>query len=150
MIRRIGILFIASFILSACRVNNGDIGNYFGSWLVYSVIIDGEPAPDFDSESTFFEFQNNIIFVTTVDKYYDKSYRVGTWSEDDGFLYLDFTHSSANIEAGTDWFQAPEWLYFPSNKVIPLKLFNASSSRMELIYNDSEGRVIQYYLRKIW
>lgn len=141
---------IPTFLFSGCRINNGDIGPLFGSWLLYSMTVDGQTPDDFSDDSTFWEFQNNIIAITQVDSHFQKHSRFGTWTEDDHTLYLDFTHSTAEYPSGTGSYQAPEWLYMPSGTVIPLIFINANSDHMSLSFNDNSGHTIIYNLRKIW
>lgn len=148
--RKTILMLIAMLALCACRMNNGDIGDFFGSWLLYSMTVDGHEADGFDPEMTFWEFQNNIIEISQIDKYHEKSSRWGTWADTDGRLLLDFTHSEAGIAPGTDKYRAPEWLYFPENKVIDLELIERQPKRMILKWHDAEHNEIVYSLRKIW
>lgn len=133
-----------------CRMNNGDIGDFFGSWLLYSMTIDGNEAENFDTESTYWEFQNNIIEISRVDSHYQKWGRWGTWVDDGDRLLLDYTHGDEDYAPGTDIYQAPEWLYFPSNQIIVLNFVERQSKRMVLSMQDDKDRRIVYSLRKIW
>lgn len=133
-----------------CRMNNGDIGDFFGSWLLYSMTIDGQEAEGFDTESTYWEFQNNIIEISRVDSHYQKWGRWGTWVDDGDRLLLDYTHGDEDYAPGTDIYQAPEWLYFPSNQIIVLNFVERQSKRMVLSMQDDKDRRIVYSLRKIW
>lgn len=133
-----------------CRMNNGDIGDFFGSWLLYSMTIDGNEAENFDTESTYWEFQNNIIEISRVDSHYQKWGRWGTWVDDGDRLLLDYTHGDEDYAPGTDIYQASEWLYFPSNQIIVLNFVERQSKRMVLSMQDDKDRRIVYSLRKIW
>lgn len=133
-----------------CRMNNGDIGDFFGSWLLYSITIDGQEAEGFDTESTYWEFQNNIIEISRVDSHYQKWGRWGTWVDDGDRLLLDYTHGDEDYAPGTDIYKAPEWLYFPSNQIIVLNFVERHSKRMVLSMQDDKDRRIVYSLRKIW
>ena len=133
-----------------CRMNNGDIGDFFGSWLLYSMTIDGNEAENFDTESTYWEFQNNIIEISRVDSHYQKWGRWGTWVDDGDRLLLDYTHGDEDYAPGTDIYQAPEWLYFPSKQIIVLNFVERQSKRMVLSMQDDKDRRIVYSLRKIW
>lgn len=137
-------------MLCACRVNNGDIGDFFGSWLLYSITIDGEDAPGFNPEETYWEFQNNIIEISRVDDRLHKQGRWGTWTDSDDRLLLDFTHGDDDYAPGTDFYQAPEWIYMPANQIIDLHFVERKSNRMTLDRIDHEGKHITYALRKIW
>lgn len=144
------LLILICGLLSSCTQNNGNIGPYFGSWLQYEMTIDGEKVTDFNPDETFWEFQNNIIEISRVNGMYEKNGRWGTWEERDGHLLLNYTHSDDNNPAGQGAYRAPEWLYFPSNTVINLTILSNKSGRMTLEWHDSDGKIIRYYLRKIW
>ncbi len=151
MYRRLIILLtIAVMALCGCRVNNGDIGDYFGAWLLYSMTVDGEVPEDFNPEQTYWEFQNNIVQISRVSYMFEKKGRWGTWSEDDNTLLLNFTHYQEGYEPGSAQYRAPEWLGFPQNSIIPLTFVSRSSKRMELTWRDVEGKIYVYSLRKLW
>lgn len=136
--------------LAACRMNNGDIGDYFGSWLLYDMTVDGVTPESFNNEETFWEFQNNIIQISRVDEFYDKEGRWGTWSEEDGKLLLNFTHFDYGTNPGTGQYAAPEWIGFPKKGIITLTFVSRSSKHMTLSWHDSTGAIYIYSLRKIW
>ena len=46
-------IMLVAVVFCGCRMNNGDIGDFFGSWLLYSMTIDGKEAEGFDTESTY-------------------------------------------------------------------------------------------------
>lgn len=150
MLRRITILSIIFVALTACRVNNGDIGDYFGSWHLENMTIDGSVPEDFDPEATFWEFQNNIIRVLRVEFMYSYNNSWGTWSESNGQLILDFNHYSSTDEPGTGIYASPTWIGFPSGELIRLKFISRNSHRMTLQWPDPDGRIYTYSLRKIW
>ena len=150
MIKKFVIAFVTLLALASCRMNNGDIGDFFGSWLLYSMTIDGETPDKFNPEETFWEFQNNIIEISRVDFMYDKDGRWGTWSEDDDKLVLDFTHFEYGVNPGTIQFAGPEWIGFPKQGVISLTFVSRSSKHMTLSWHDTNGRIYVYSLQKIW
>lgn len=148
--KKVLILMLVAVAFCSCRMNNGDIGDFFGSWLLNSMTVDGSEAEDFDRESTFWEFQNNIIQISQVSDKFDKTERWGTWVEDGDRLLLNFTHSETDIAPGTGKYRAPEWLYFPENEIISLTFVERKAKRMTLSWQDQSGRKIVYSLRKIW
>lgn len=150
MMKKLIFTLLLTATLCACRVNNGDIGDFFGSWLLESMTVDGVEPDDFDGESTYWEFQNNIIRITLVSPYLDTQTRWGTWTDDGSQLFLNFTHYEDGVEPGTEHYKAPEWLDMPTNEVIALTFENRGSRRMTLWRNDSLGRRVVYSLRKIW
>lgn len=150
MMRKLIFTLFVTVVLCGCRVNNGDIGDFFGSWLLESMTVDGVEAEDFDSESTFWEFQNNIIKITRVTPQLNSDGRWGTWVDNGSQLFLDFTHYEDGVAPGTGSYQAPEWLDMPQNEIIALTFDKRASRRMILWRTDALGRRIAYSLRKIW
>ena len=150
MLKRLTIIALLSVILSSCRVNNGDIGDYFGSWLLYDMKIDGETPSDFDGEQTFWEFQNNIVQISRVMFMYERDSRVGTWKETGEELLFDFAHHDDNHQAGTSKYRAPEWIGMVSDEIMHLTFDNRSSDRMTLSWHSPDGQLYTYSLRKIW
>lgn len=148
--RKVITLILVAVAFCSCRVNNGDIGDFFGSWLLYSMTVDGQEADGFDQESTFWEFQNNIILISQVDDLFEKNERWGTWVDEGNRLLLNFTHSENGIAPGTGPYRAPEWLYFPENEIIGLTFTERTSKQMALSWQDQSGHTIVYSLRKIW
>ncbi len=141
---------ILSVILGSCRMNNGDIGHYFGTWSLYRMDVDGTQAEDFDSETTIWSFQNNIIFIYKIFPGHEFDNHIGTWEEADGELLLDYTHFDDNQPAGTGEYSAPSWLGFPKNEIIRLKFVKNTSKEMVLTGTFSDGELYTYYLRKTW
>lgn len=150
MRQRLTIILLAVMVFCSCKVNNGDIGDFFGSWLMYSMTVDGDIPEDFNPEQTYWEFQNNLICISRVEFMYDKESRWGTWSEDDNELRLNYTHCSQGLNPGTGQYRAPDWLGFPPNRVLSLSFVARSSNRMSLTWTDDNGRIYVYSLRKIW
>lgn len=150
MIRKTVLSIVLCLSAMACQHNNGDIGWLFGSWLLYSMTVDGETPADFNPEDTFWEFQNNIVDISRVGFMYEKQDRWGTWSEDDDCLLLDFNHYQLGVNPGTQHFAAPEWLGFPPRKTVRLRYLSRTSKHMSLSWVSEDGSTYIYSLRKIW
>lgn len=150
MLKKLSIIAVILLALSSCRVNNGDIGDYFGSWSLYDMKIDGETPDDFDPELTFWQFQNNIIDICRVGFMYDRDGHWGTWSEENDRLLLNFMHHDVDEAPGTGGYSAPSWIGFTSDEIISLKFVSRDSKSMTLSWNSPDGRQYTYSLRKIW
>ena len=145
MLKRLTIILTILIAFCSCRVNNGDIGDYFGSWLLYDMKVDGETPDDFDPEQTFWEFQNNIIQISRVLFMYEKYGCFGTWGEKDGTLLLNFSHHDINMSYG-----APNWIGMVADEIMHLTINSRESKRMTLSWTSPTGRLYVYSLRKIW
>lgn len=122
---------------SGCTHNNGDIGDWFGTWRVESMTIDGEPAPDYAPPYMIWKFQSSVVQMMTPpgdDHFYP--IHTGTWHEEDGMLYLDFT-----------WGQGVEQVsHLPAK--CELTILQLSSRRIELQYDSTDGKTYIYKLKK--
>lgn len=137
-------------ILSGCRMNNGDIGDFFGTWYVASMTVDGEPDPALDPDRLFWSFQNNLICITITYDHHDSVDHWGSWQEKDDMLYLDFTHHEADTPGGQPPYVAPDILRFPVNSVVALHETKRTSRSMILDWTDDSGHRIVYELKKTW
>ena len=150
MLKRLSFIAVILLALCSCRVNNGDIGDYFGSWSLYDMKIDGETPADFDPELTFWQFQNNIIDICRVEFMYDRVAHWGTWEEENGSLLLNFMHHNGNDAPGSGEYSAPAWIGFTSDEIMSLSFVSRASKRMTLSWNSPDGHQYVYSLRKIW
>lgn len=150
MLKKLSIILMILMALASCRVNNGDIGDFFGSWLLYDMKIDGETPEDFDPEATFWQFQNNIINIGRVEFMYEHFGHWGTWSEEGDQLLLNYTHHDGGNPPGEGEYQAPEWLGFTPNEILRLTFVSRSSGKMVLTWTNPDGLIYTYSLKKIW
>ena len=86
---------VVAALLSGCTRNNGDIGDWFGTWQMTELAVDGEPLPSYQDD-IFWKFQNNVIELIKVqtglgEHGYDG--RWGTWEEDGDRLLLRFDYA---------------------------------------------------------
>ena len=86
-------LFIALMTfagLASCTDNNGDIGDWFGTWKMTSMATD-ESIESVDD--IFWKFQNNVVSIIKVDDdQHLNQESFGTWAQTGDVLALDFTH----------------------------------------------------------
>lgn len=144
-LRNIMASIAACIIATACTHNNGNIGDWFGEWLMESVEINGTDDASYNSDVVW-KFQNNIVEMVTV---YGHSHdeRYGTWSESADELILDFTHSDDLNEAGTGKYAPPAQTYLPA-AIVSLRILKLSPSEIVLSYRPDASAEIVYTLRK--
>lgn len=141
------IAIFVSTIFSGCTKNNGDIGQYFGSWLLYEIDIENTPDVNYSS-NVVWAFQSSIIKMTVVNSYHQTDEYWGTWSETDNILTLYYTHSNAETSPGENEYGFPPNIYFPSNGSVNLRILEQKSNRLSLEYTKTDGIKIIYRLRK--
>lgn len=136
---------VATLASTGCTQNNGDIGDWFGEWHLRSIEINGA-ADNGYSGDMLWKFQNNIVEMIVVSGHTHTGH-YGTWSEADGKLILNFTHSDNLHEAGTGKYAPPAQTHLPA-AVVALNIVKLSSSEIILKYEAESGDMIIYTLRK--
>lgn len=149
-----GCVLVLLLCLSACRVNNGDIGLLYGTWAVESVEIDGDAYTGWREgqyDESFFQFQNNICFVTRTNERYDYQNVASTWRwvEEDVRIELDFRHTDNFYpEPGGYSYEAPAWLLLTEPTVYAFNVEWFGEKRMKWSTVNTEGQHIEYTLKK--
>lgn len=143
-------------VLAGCRVNNGDIGPLYGVWNVTAVDVDGEPYDGWKSHGyteSFFQFQNNICFVTRTNDLYDSQSRACTWQwlKKDTEIELDFSHTdTASPNPGSYLYAAPEWLLLTESRVYVFSVDWEGSKKMTWSTVNTAGQRLTYHLTKTY
>lgn len=133
------LVFATGSLSTGCTHNNGDIGNWFGQWRV-ALYVDGakqDVAPGVPY--MFWSFQGGVVRVSIPDHdkhLFDEGF--GLWSEQDGYLVLDFTDET------TPALQTP----IPLPDYCRLKIVNSSSRKIELQCDATDGSIMYYVLEK--
>lgn len=137
-------------VLTGCRTNNGEIGLFYGQWVLEDMSCDGEKV-SLDEADYFWSFQNNIIFIDKVSEYQQFFNTMGTWDEEDNVLYLNFSHKYGGIEGSENWrdFVPPPELMIPGNAITPMDILSMTSKEMTLSYIDDQGQTLVYHLQKL-
>lgn len=123
---------------AGCTRNNGDIGDWFGTWRVESITVDGEPDGAYAPPYMIWKFQSSIIQIMVPDDAeHSAPSATGSWHEESGKLYLDFTW-----DLGTPG----DISHLPQK--CELTILKLSGSKIELQYNSPDGKTYIYYLKK--
>lgn len=129
--------------LAGCMHNNGYIGNWFGTWHVTEITIDGVKSETY-ADNMFFKFQTDICDIVTVGDHNYYSEHFARWSETDNILTIDFSY--------TDEFYPPSFNP-PAESMLESgpNLFEVRKKGNSLIYltrHTSSGETIVYTLKK--
>lgn len=156
-IKRIGLALAVMVMMwcVSCTRNNGDIGNWFGTWQLMQISADGTPDTDYE-KNIFWKFQNNIIcMVRVVTDYGDNTryQRWGTWEESDGVLLLNFTYSDDSNsqekgENGSGIYVPYTETHLSYGEVSVLRIVREKGSELWLEYEGEDGVKYEYYLKK--
>ena len=151
------LFFIA---LSACKVNNGDIGALYGTWNIERITVDGELYEDWRNDNspwTTVEFQNNICMFKRAVEPNDYIVRVATWEWENGtaiensVLRIDFEHHDDANPTGTGKYEPPVWLLLDGN-LHPEFIVEWSDNDRAMTWStvNSRGQKLVFYLRQTW
>lgn len=141
------LIFLSYIFLSGCTRNNGDIGPWFGSWLLYEIDVDNTPDKSF-SGNVVWAFQSSVIKITVVNSYHQTDEYWGTWEDNNGVLTLNYTHSNAETAPGTNEYGFPPNIFFPTCGIIKLQILEQKNNRLILNYTKTDGIKIIYRLQK--
>lgn len=139
-------ILLLTAILSSCTRNDGDIGDWFGTWHLDKIEVDGSPSPTYDGD-IFWQFQNTVFCMKKVTELHDYIPRWGTWAQPSpSILELDFTHHDSSHDEGSAFYSP-----FPETGIEPdavsrLDIISFSSSSLSLEYVSPRGVIFRYYL----
>lgn len=140
--RTLIISFLSVFMLSGCMHNNGDIGNYFGTWKLSTINVDGVDDPEY-KENIFFQFQSDVFRLVQNRTQNDITEYFGTWSETDNILVLKLNYK---VNPESEVYHIPTITrLIKGDNIIAVK--HESNNRMIWTFS-SEGQTIIYTLKK--
>ncbi len=136
----------ACVAMSGCMQQNGRIGDWFGTWKLESITIDGADDTDYRS-NIFFQFQTDIVRIVEVEPEVSNSYSdcFGTWASEGSTLTLEFSYEANNKPDG----------FTPMEATLLVRGTNtlhiASSSARSMIWTfqqPDDGQTRTYTLKK--
>lgn len=140
--RTLIISLLSVFMLSGCMHNNGDIGNYFGTWKLSTINVDGVDDPEY-KENIFFQFQSNVFRLVQNRTQNDITEYFGTWSETDNIMVLKLNYK---VNPESEVYHIPTITrLIKGDNIIAVK--HESNNRMIWTFS-SEGQTIIYTLKK--
>jgi len=92
-LQHILIALLALVGLSGCTHNEGDIGPWFGTWMVEDITggaSDFELDHPMDQGNYYFQFQGKMCTVIYIDNKHNQLVDYGTWSEDGDKMTISF------------------------------------------------------------
>lgn len=140
------VILLSVILCVSCTRNNGDIGEYFGTWKLESMTVNGEIDAEYEG-NIFWKFQASVFCMVKVWEHHDYESSWGTWKELDGKLVIDYRHYDDNHEAGSDIY-APNIETHLVADINELTIISMSGSKMSLSYVDENGDTIIYKLKK--
>lgn len=136
----------ACLTLSGCMQHNGNIGDWFGTWKLETITVNGAEDRSYQG-NIFFQFQTDIVRIVQVDVSAPTPGRTecfGRWEENDGILTLDFSYSAEGINHFTPM---PETLLDKGINLLTIDSQTSKKMRLTGEKNDPAQTVV-YTFRK--
>lgn len=146
LIKNLMLGLLACVGLSGCMQHNGRIGDWFGTWKLESITVNGTDDTAY-AGNIFFQFQTDKVHIIEVDTSVPTTRRdcFGRWEESDGTLILDFSYTAD----GTASQFIPMTQTLLSHDVNILTIDSQSSKRMEWTLDKADpSQTIVYKLKK--
>lgn len=137
-------LLALTYMAGGCTHNDGDIGDWFGMWLVERIEVDSEEVAGY-SGNVVLKFQGGVMESSTMMPYHEQvSYFANCRIESDALI--------VGVGSGAEWPDgfAPE-LMLPAAAELRLQVTAFGGGRAVLRWNDAaNGNVYDYYLKKLY
>ncbi|MDE7388374.1 MAG: lipocalin-like domain-containing protein [Muribaculaceae bacterium] len=148
--RTFKLIFIAltfALGLGGCTTNNGDIGDWFGTWRLIDITIDGTTDTAYEG-NVFWQFQTDVVNMLEVYPQHVSKFHWGTWSESGKVLTLDYDHTPAPDTTPESEFLPPVSTYLPGG-IMRLSIDKFTATRLTVTYTDPDtSTAYTYHLRK--
>ncbi len=133
-------LILSTFLLG-CTQPGGNIGHYFGSWILETIDIDGERLDAYDvnadnANPVFMSFQSSLFNMGLA----DGKEIYGRWETTDSTLRLQGDPSEGEF---------PAIMGFGNESDIVFKILSQDSKRLILQRTDGSGRIWTYEFKKV-
>lgn len=135
-------LAVVALALGGCMQHNGYIGDWFGTWKVESITVDGSREPDY-AGNLFFQFQSDIVRMVEVGACQSYSDRFGSWEEEGSTLVLDFSYKA---DVSGPFIPLPA-SHLDRDRNL-LHIDSKSSRNMQWTLDKPDGTTITYTLKK--
>lgn len=132
--------------LCGCMQHHGNIGDWFGTWKLTSMELDGVEDPSYDG-NIFFQFQADIVRIVEVDPQVSNTFNncFGHWADNGSTLTLDFSYDATDK---TDDFTPPSATMLIHGINI-LHIDKSDSKSMVWTYNPPDSDLtVTYRLKK--
>lgn len=134
-------MMVAAWLMTACTRNDGDIGVWFGTWVVESISRDDTPVNESDNVMLMI-FQSSVLETKPIDPLGDNYGRFATWHESNGVMIIDAAPDATGMKglyAG---------LLLPDEDGIRLEILQQTSRSAVLQWQSPDGYRLTYKLRK--
>ena len=145
-ILRILFILLPLFISGGCTHNNGNIGEFFGQWIMADVAAEGNRLSDVTPADWNWRFQSGVLLISKVDRVaHIHTQYWASWSRKDQTLMVNYKNTDPGIDYNYDY---PKEIGFTTASVYRLEIVQLSGKQMTLRMLNPEGITYVYTLRK--
>ena len=142
-------------MLGSCTQNDGHIGDWFGSWYLEEILINGKVDEEYEAykqedniyyhKEVMISFQGNVFNMA----YLQGREIYGTWSYAGEILTLIASYGSGSGYDSQFFNPYPIVLHFPADEEqIEITVTSIGGKTMQWQYIDQNGRLLTYNFRK--
>lgn len=145
--RKLLIIFVATLCLSSigCTRNNGDIGEWFGTWHLETITTNGVVDANYDGE-IFWQFQTDVFCMLELGDYHTQTFHWATWSEHGNTLTLNYDHPRNPDKDDYHKYYPPAQVHMPA-AVVDLTIDKMNGHTLVATYRDADNEYT-YFLKK--
>lgn len=138
------LLLSVMFMLSGCMQNNGDIGDFFGTWKVTSIKVNGIEDASYQG-NIFFQFQTSVVRLVENRPHNDLTEYFGAWSDEGpSTLIINF---GFNVDPISEVYDIPAAARMIRG-INTVTMTDRSSRKMTWTFTSGEGETVVYRLSK--
>ena len=135
-------------LMSGCTHNNGDIGPWFGAWMLNAIEVDGQPSDEYPRDTQVWKFQSTVINVSQIYPHHYMYDSFGSWEQLSATkLELNFGHYDNATLPGEERYEPPVYTHLPKGAAI-LDIVTLTDKKMVLTYLANDGVTYTYRLSK--
>ena len=145
------LMFVAVAGLGGCTQTDGNIDEWFGSWHIEEILINGEPDQvyaDYQKENRYqvmVSFQGKVFNMA----YIEGNEIYGSWSYAGEVLTLVAAYNAGSGNGTALFDPFPTVLHFPGDvDQVEITVTHISNRTMQWQLIDQNGRLLTYNLRK--
>lgn len=148
----ITLILCTIFLSTSCTRPEGDIGDWFGSWYLEEMLINGEPDEEYMDDKASEEkmqvmvsFQGNIFNMG----YLNGNHIYGVWSYAGEILTLNASYHAGGGYQDERFDPFPKVLHLPGGvEQVEITVTTISNRTMQWQYIDQNGDLITYNFKK--
>lgn len=146
---RLFLLIAIAALPQACVHNDGNIGDWFGTWRLESIKINGTPDAGYN-QYIIWKFQSDMVLMVEADDVlHEKDEHFGTWRQEGDILELNYSYNNEGSTVQAPTYTPPASTHLPAG-ISVLSIIKLSKGEIQLLYTSPETGDEYFYTLKKW